>query len=71
MNKLEALIEEHKEMLEARKASIKRFWATRNKDRQLMRWLVEQAQFHKHMIVQVGSLNTPNNIHDFCGPIGR
>ena len=56
MNKREAIIEDHKEMLEIRKGSIKRFWANRHKDPTHMRWLVEQAQFHKHMIEQVGSL---------------
>lgn len=56
MNKREAIIEDHKEMLEIRKGSIKRFWSKRHKDPNHMRWLVEQAQFHKHMIEQVSSL---------------
>jgi hypothetical protein len=56
MNKREALIEDHKEMLEIRKGSIRRFWANRHKEIYHVRWLIEQAQTHKHMIEQLKSL---------------
>lgn len=56
MNKREAIIEDHKEMLKIRKGSIRRFWSNRHKDPAHMRYLVTQAQFHKHMIEQVSSL---------------
>ena len=65
MNKREAIIEDHKEMLKIRKDSIKRYWSTRHKDRDLMRWQVTQAQFHKHMIVQVSELPDMKSFYEF------
>lgn len=51
-------LDEHAHMLALRKVSITRSWAKRHdKDRrETVRWLVEQAQYHKHMIVQLESL---------------
>jgi len=67
MNKIEAIIEDHKEMLAVRKFSIRRYWKSRHKDPSHMRWLIEQAKMHKHMIEQVSELNTANNVRNFCG----
>jgi hypothetical protein len=68
MNRKQALIEDHKELLEIRLKSIKRDWSNRNKprfDRDLLKWLIGEAKTHKHMIVQLSEL--PNAPFDFCG----
>ena len=54
-------------MLAVRKFSIRRYWKSRHKDPSHMRWLIEQAKMHKHMIEQVSELNTANNVRNFCG----
>ncbi len=52
------LIEEHTEMLAIRKKGITLFWKKRYdaKNRDTLRWEIEQAKFHKHMIAQIESL---------------
>lgn len=65
MTPREAHLADHREMLVIRKKSIPRYWKDRNKPhydsytqspRIMLRWLIEQAQFHKHMIEQLESL---------------
>lgn len=59
MTPRESEISDHKEMLAIRRISIAREWKNRHQDkeiRSLVRWLVEQANFHKHMIVQLEEL---------------
>jgi len=64
MTRREALISDHKEMLKLHMKGIMRDFPQRNKwyfderkkNRELLRWLIEQAKFHKHMIVQLEEL---------------
>lgn len=51
-------LDEHAYMLSTRKQGIKRQWPDRHRkeSRETLRWLVEQAQHHKRMIVQLDSL---------------
>lgn len=59
MNKKQALLEDHKEMLDIRVRRIQNEWLKRNTyryNRDLLRWTIEQAKFHKHMIAQLSML---------------
>jgi len=60
-------IEEHTQMLDIRKKSIAKTWHKRydKEYRETLKWLVEQAQFHKHMIAQLNSLGDLNWGIDF------
>ena len=51
-------LDEHAYMLSRRKEGIKRQWSVRHRkeSRETLRWLIEQAQHHKRMIVQLESL---------------
>lgn len=52
-------LDEHTEMLSRRKSSITRSFARRHDDKErrlTVHWLIEQAQHHKRMIVQLESL---------------
>lgn len=51
-------LDEHISMLNKRKEGIKRHWTKRyqKESRETLKWLIEQAQHHKHMIVQLESL---------------
>jgi hypothetical protein len=64
MTPREAKISDHEYMLERYKKIIQRDFPLRNKwyfyerekNRELLRWTIEQAKEHKHMIVQLGEL---------------
>lgn len=52
------LIDDHEKMLEIRKKSVNLFWNKRDneKDRDMLRWAIQQAKFHRHMIAQISSM---------------
>jgi hypothetical protein len=68
MNRRQALIEDHKEMLQIRLKQLRFNFPKRNLrgyDRDMVRWMVEQAKMHKHMIEQLSEL--PDMPYELCG----